>query len=261
MKSYLYVVLPAVAILLIFMNMMFGHELFASSTEQVINKYSIYVHLLPEWKESKNIIFDITNSWYQSEKIKSNTEDKINSHNYNQLQSLNGKTYVELKHAFSDCSDEWKPILYRKAIDTVRHEIEYLQGTQLSDDPSIAIYQNIKNPMYSNLEQENKINGAYAQFIPICTSKNITSYDYSIKTDNDSIGFDVYFVRSIQERSDLFSNQTFDYYDGKDCFGKNKQSYSGTCRNISKDSGLLVIIPDELKPWVTKITINLYEVE
>jgi hypothetical protein len=261
MKSYLYVVLPVVAILLIFMNMLFGHELFASSTEQVINKYSIYVHLQPEWKHSKNIIFDITNSWHQSDQIKSNTEDKINSHNYNQVQSLNEKTYVELKHAFSDCSDKWKPILYRQAVDTIRHEIEYLQGTQLSNDPSISIYPNTENPTYSNLEQENKINGAYAQFIPICSSKNITSYDYSIKTDNDSIGFDVYFVRSIQERSDLFSNQTFDYYEGNDCFGKNKQSFSGTCKNISKNSGLLVIIPDELKPWVTKITINLYEVD
>lgn len=261
MKSYLYVVLPVVAILLIFMNMFFGHELFASSTEQVINKYSIYVHLQPEWKHSKNIIFDITNSWYQSEKIKSSVENKIDFHNYNQLQSLNGKTYVELKHSFSDCSDEWKPILYRKAVDTVRHEIEFLQGNQLSQDPSISIYPDMDNPMYSNLEQETKINGSYAQFIPICTSKNITSYDYSIKTNSDGIGFDVYFVRSIQERSDLFSNQTFDYYDGKDCFGKNKQSYSGTCKNISKNSGLLVIIPDELKQWVTKFTINLYEIE
>lgn len=261
MKSYLFAVLPIVAILLIFTNAFFGHELFASSTEQVINKYSIYVHLQPEWKHSKNIIFDITNSWHKSDQMKSITQEKFDSHNYNQVQSLNGKSYVELKHDFSDCSDEWKPVLYRKAVDTIRHEIEYLQGSQLSDDPSISIYPDTDNPSYSILEQENKINDAYAQFIPICTSKNITSYDYSIRANNAEIGFDVYFVKSIQERNDLFSNQTFDYYESKDCFGQNKQSYSGTCANISKDSGLLVIIPDELKPWVTKVTINLYEVE
>jgi hypothetical protein len=261
MKNYLYAILPIVALLLILTNAFFGHELFASSTEKVINKYSIYVHLQPEWKHQKNIIFDITNSWYKSDKIKSSPENKFDSHNYNQIQFQNGKSYVELKHEFSDCSDEWKPVLYRKAVDTIRHEIEYLQGTQLSEDPSLSIYPDIENPTYSILEQENKIKDSYAQFIPICSSKNITSYDYSIKTDNDDIGFDVYFVKSIQEKSDFFSEQTFDYYENKDCFGQNRQSYSGTCENISKDSGLLVIVPDELKPWVTKFTINLYENE
>lgn len=260
MKTYLYIVLPIVAILVILTNAFFGHELFASSTEQVINKYSIYVHLLPEWKHEKNIIFDITNSWHKIDQIKS-TGDKFELHNYNQILSLNGKSFVELKHAFSDCSDEWKPVLYRKAVDTIRHEIEYLQGSQLSDNPSISIYPDIENASYSSLEQENKINGAYAQFIPICSSKNITSYDYSIKTNNHDIGFDVYFVKSIQETSDLFSDQKFDYFKDKDCFGQNKQSYSGTCENVSKKSGLLVIVPDELKPWVTKFTINLYEKE
>ena len=260
MKNYLYVILPAVAFLLILTNAFFGHELFASSTEQVVNKYSIYVHLEPEWKNSKNILFDVVNSWHKSEQNKSVAHDKFETYNSNQLQSLNGKSYVELKHDFSDCSDEWNPIMYRKIIDTVRHEIEYLQGSQLSADPSISIYPDVENSSYSTLEQKNKIeDGAYAQFIPICTSKDITNYDYSVKTNNADIGFDVYFVESIQERDDFFSEESFDYYEG--CFAQNKQSYSGTCKNVSKNGGLLAIIPAELNPWVTTITVNLYEEE
>ena len=261
MKWYLFVAIACAAFVIIFANAFFGHELFAS-TEQVSNKYSVYVHLQPEWNSyPKNIIFEVTNSWF-----KKNTSDaeqlSIQNHNMNQLSQLNGKSFVELKHEFSDCEGEWKPIIYRKAIDTVRHEIEYVQGSQLSSDSSISVYPNHKNPNYSNSEQEEKISDSFAQFIPVCSSKDKTSYDFSIKTNNPKIGFDVYFVNSLQERENFFNEkQSFEFYQSKGCFAKNMQSYSGSCENISKNSGLLIIIPDELKPWVTKIIVNLYEVE
>jgi hypothetical protein len=261
MKNYLYVILLVLAFLLILTNAFFGHELLASSTEQVAHKYSIYVHLQPEWNNSKNILFDITNSWHNLEKSEFDMKDKLEFHNSNQLQYLNGRSYVELKHEFSNCDEEWKPILYRKAVDTVRNEIEYLQGTQISADPSVTIYPDIDNIAYSNSEQENKIQNAYAQFIPICTLKDNTTYDYSIKSNNEDIGFDVYFVPSIQERDDFFSEKDFDYYQKDGCFGLNKNSFSGTCKNISKNSGLLVVIPSELNLWVTKVTIHLNEIE
>ncbi len=231
--------------------------LFESNTEQVANKYSIYVHLQPEWNSNpKNLIFDVTNSWY-----KTTTEKNIDSdstYNTNQLQYINGKSYVELKHDFSDCQDEWTPILYRKAIDTVRHEIEYLQGEQLSTNPEISIYPDVTNSNYDLAMQQQKIKDGYTQFIPICTSNEKTSYDFSIKIDNDDLGFDVYFVSSEDQRNNFYSSN-FNYYKQPECFAENKKSFSGTCNNVEKNSGLLVVIPDELKPWVTKITVNLYE--
>lgn len=262
MKPIFYMILPVIAFSIIFVNVFFGHLIFASESNQVINKYTVYVHLLSEWdSDSKNIIFDVTNSWY-----KSNKENNVNhifnaefkEYNTNQLQKINDKSYVELKHEFSDCQEEWQPMLYRKAVDTIRHEIEYVQGQQLSSDPSVSIYPNIENKNYDNLEQQSKIKNGYAQFFPICTSKEITSYDYSIKTDNKDLGFDVYFVSSSIQREN-FGNSEFNSYTESSCYGQNKQSYSGTCKNIQKDSGLLVIFPDELKPWITKVTINLYE--
>ena len=262
MKPIFYMILPVIAFSIIFVNAFFGHLIFESESNQVVNKYTVYVHLLSEWdSDSKNIIFDITNSWYKSDKdenINPVFDAESKEYNTNQLQKINDKSYVELKHEFSDCQEEWQPMLYRKAVDTIRHEIEYVQGQQLSSDPSVSVYPNIENKNYDNSEQQSKIKNGYAQFFPICTSKEITSYDYSIKTDNKDLGFDVYFVSSSLQREN-FGNSEFNSYTESSCYGQNKQSYSGTCKNIQKDSGLLVIFPDELKPWTTKVTINLYE--
>ena len=263
MKKYLYVVIPVSAFLLILANMLFGHQLFISDTEQVANKYSVYVHLQPEWNSSnKNMLFEVTNSWHKSKQENKNPafHAKDIQYNSNNLLYINGKSFVELKHSFSDCQEEWQPMLYRKAIDTLRHEIEYMQGSELSTNPDISIYPDMENYVYGNVEQKQKIKHGYAQFLPICSMNDKTSYDYSIKTDNENIGFDVYFVDSSQELYDFFDDQhTFDYYNDKNCFAHNKQSYSRTCTNVSKYGGLLIVVPDELHPWVTKFTINLYE--
>ena len=262
MNKILYAIIPIIAFSIIFVNAFYGHLIFVSDTQEVINKYSVYVHLLPEWNsDSKNIIFDVTNTWHKSDKINNvnlvfDAESK--EYNVNQIQTSNGKSYVELKHEFSDCEEEWQPMLYRKAMDTVRHEIEFVQGQQLSIDPSVSVYPDIENKNYDNSEQQSRIKNGFVQFFPICTSKDITSYDYSVKTDNKDLGFDVYFVSSEIQREN-FVRGDLDYYIESGCYGQNKQSYSGTCNNIQKDSGLLVIFPDNLNPWVTKVTVNLYE--
>src|SRR3989338_3264996 len=104
MKTIFYIILPIFAFLLILTNALYGHLLFVT-TEYATTKYSIYVHLQPEWdSSSKNIIFDVTNSWYKSEDNKNNNVvDSSKEYNSNQLQSFNGKSYVELKHSFSNC--------------------------------------------------------------------------------------------------------------------------------------------------------------
>jgi hypothetical protein len=260
LKTIFYVIIPVIAILLILTNALYGHLLFSPTTDLVTNKYSIYVHLEPDWKsDSKNIIFEITNLWY---KLKNeNVNNFVNDHstyNPNKINSIQNKSFVELKHSFSDCQNEWQPVLYRKVVDNVRNEIEYLQGKQLSPNPDFPIFPEIENTSYDKSQQKIKIKKGYAQFIPICTSKDSTSYEYSIKTNNESIGFDVYFVSSNLER-ERFSSNDFEYYEQVGCFGQNKQSFAGICNKVKKDGGLLIILPDELNPWVTNVTVNLYE--
>ena len=262
MKKTLYVIIPIIAFCIIFVNAFFGHLIFVSETQEVLNKYSVYVHLLSEWKsDSKNVIFDVTNSWHKSNKpnnVNHVFDAESKEYNINQLHETNGKSFVELKHEFSDCQEEWQPMLYRKVVDAVRHEIEYVQGKQLSTDPSVSVYPDVENKNYDNIEQQLKIQDGFAQFFPICTSKDTTSYDYSVKTDNKDLGFDVYFVSSSLQREN-FSDSKFNHYSGTGCYGQNKLSYSGTCNNVGKNSGLLVVFPDDLIPWTTKVKVNLYE--
>ena len=105
MKKILYVVIPVIAFSIIFVNAFFGHLIFSSETQQVVNKYSVYVHLLSDWQsDSKNIVFDVSNSWHKSDKrndVNHVFDAESKEYNTNQLQEINGKSFVELKHEFS----------------------------------------------------------------------------------------------------------------------------------------------------------------
>jgi len=269
MKTIFYVIIPSVAFILILLNALFGHLLFDSPYGQDINKYSIYIHLQSDWKSYPgNIFYEITDVWskpeseYDSKTFNydpSISVTLVSDHNYNELQFQNQKSYVELKHEFSNCETSWKPILYRHAIDSVRNYVEYLQGNQLNNDPYVQIFPDITNKQYGVIEHQELIKQGFIQFIPICTAKNSTSYDYSVSINDENIGFDVYFVSSKDQLDNYLKNQTFEFYTEKNCFATNKQSFSGTCNNISSEAGLLIMLPDQLNLSVTKIKVNLHE--
>jgi len=267
MKKKFYIILPIIAFSIIFINAFFGHLIFDFGYDQDVNKYSNYIHLQPEWKSyPRNIIFDVTTVWTNSKSSENDPfyEAEIDvrlktEYNPNELQYVNGKPYVELKHEFSDCKNEWKPIAYRHTVDTVRSWFNHLIGLQLNSDPYIVVYPKITNEKYSVSEQKTKLESGYSHFIPICTTKDVTSYDYSIKINDEKLGFDVYFVPSIEDLDNYYQNTNFNYYQKDGCFGNNLQSFSGSCDNVEKNSGLLIIVPDELHHPVTKIAVNLHE--
>jgi hypothetical protein len=261
MKKIYYGILPAVAFLLILTNAFYGHILFVSASEHVVNKYEVYVHLQPEWDVyQKNILFDITNSWYNTESSQKKHETNVDDHTFNELQYIEDKSYVELNPW--NCQGTWQPILYKKAIDSLRNEIELLQGKQLISDSVVSMYPNIENKSYDKDEQQLKIKNGFSKFIPICTSKENTSYDYSVKINSNDVGFDVYFVSSkIQQNNFHDLKNNFEFYSTDSCYAKNKKSFSGTCNNIGKNSGLLIIIPNELDRPLTNISVGLKEKE
>ena len=259
MKSIFYVIIPVIAFVLILSNAFFGHLIFDTPYDQDINKYSIYVHLQEEWNSYPgNILFDITNVWSNPNSNQnihsSNPEDisTLTSYNSNQLQYQNEKPYVELKHEFSNCESNWKPILYRYAIDTIRSKIEFAQGTQLNDDPYVSVFPNVAIGKQAATTY-------YTQFIPICTSKENTSYEYSISINDKNAWFHVYFVDSKDQLDNYLDSETFSYYLQDSCSAHNYQSYSGVCNNVGKDSGLLIAIPDNLNKSLTKVKVNLHE--
>lgn len=223
--------------------------------EQKINKYSIYIHLQEDWKSyPSNLHFEIINVWSNQFKNSQYTHVEVTkpeNFNYNQLLHQKQREYVELKHEFSDCKTNWKPILYRYVLDTIRSNMQYWSGERLSPDPYVQKYPDIK-------QKSTKQDEHFAQFIPICTNKEITNYEYSVKIDAE-IGFDVYFVPSVNEFQNFVGEKDFEYYKNDGCYGRNFQSFSGTCLNIKSTSGLLLLIPDDLNSSLTKITISLHE--
>jgi len=265
LKQKKFIIIPIVVFLIIFVNAFFGHLIFDLGPEQDVNKYSSYIHLQPDWSSYPlNIIFYVTTVWSNPDSDSSPYYDDTiavtlkTEYNQNELRYLYGKSYVELNHEFSDCQNIWKPLLYRYALDSINHQFDTLTGKQLGPEPYIVQYPLIPNNAYTTSEQKVKLESGYSQFIPICTSKDSTSYDYSVKINDKKLGFDVYFVTSSSQRENYHQNfDDFSFYPS--CFGENFKQFSGTCENVSPESGLLIIIPDELNSSVTKITVNLHE--
>jgi hypothetical protein len=230
--------------------------------QQAINKQSVYVHLQPEWNSYPgNIVYDITNVWTQTENRQLGSKERLEmskNTNVDELRYVHEKSYILVQHDNTNCHDSWEPHYARFGADVIRHQIEYLTGLQSSPDPNITLYTPIPSKQ-DPTEHESQINLGYSQFIPICTEKNITSFDYSVRINDNSVGFDVYFVPSIQEQANYDQNKKFQYYETGQCFGKNYASFSGTCYDVGKDAGLLVVIPDNLSLPLTKIDVWLYE--
>jgi hypothetical protein len=269
MKRIFYFIIPVIAFALILSNALLGHLIFDSSYDQNINKYSIYVHLQSDWKSSPgNILFDITNVWSnpnpesdtKSFPISSSDISSLTDYNSNQLQYQHQKSFVELQHEFSDCSLNWKPISYRYAIDSLRNKIELIQGTQLNDDPYVSLFPNIQNGKYDIENQIKLVKEGYVQFIPICTVSESTSYEYAVSLNDENIAFDVYFIPSKNEMTNYLNSDSFRFYTQDGCSAQNYHSFSGICENVGKDSGLLIVLPDNLELALTKVKISIHEV-
>ena len=260
-------IFAGIAFAAILSNALFGHLLYDSPYDQDINKYSVYVHLKPEWKSYPgNILYEITNVWSNPDP-KGNTfhydpsieTSLVTDHNYNQLQFQNQKSFVELKHEFSDCQSSWKPILYRYAIDSLRSNLDSLLGKQLNNDPYVQIFPDIQNEKSDSIKNQKLTRQEFVQFIPICTEKQTTSYDFSVSINDDSESFDVYFVDSKEQMDNYLKNESFSFYMQDDCYAINYQSFSGTCSNVGPEAGLLIVLPDNLKLSLTKVRINIHE--
>jgi hypothetical protein len=255
----IFLILPVLAFAILLLNGFFGHSLFTTPYDQDINKYSIYVHFQEEWNSfPSNILFEVTNVWSNpnfNDQIYSTDFSNVSdfdNYNSNNLQFQHNRGYVELKHQFSDCNSSWKPMSYRYAIDTVRNQIELIQGTELDSDTYVSIFPNIKS--INSFESD-----FYVQFIPICTDKKITSYEYSVSIDDENSWVNVYFVDSKKQFQNYMNSEKFNFYTNDGCFGKNYHSFSGICDNVNPESGLLIMIPDNLHRSLTKIKINLHE--
>jgi len=100
---------------------------------------------------------------------------------------------------------------------------------------------------------------SYVQFIPLYTSRENTSYEYSISIDDKNAWFDAYFVPSKEQLGNYLTSDAFYHYPDNNCFANSYQSFTGICNDVGKNSGLLIVIPDSLDKSLTKVRVNLHE--
>jgi len=220
----IFLILPMLAFVVLILNGFFGHSLFASPYEQDINKYSIYVHFQEEWNSfPANVLFEITNIWSNP-----NINDQFYSTDFSDVSNFDNYNSNNLQ--FQD----------NRGYVELKH--------QFSDC----------NSSWKPMSYRYAID-FYAQFIPICTDKKVTSYEYSISIDGENSWVDVYFVDSKKQFQNYVNSEKFNFYTNDGCFGKHYHSFSGVCENIAQESGLLILIPDNLERSLTKIKVNLHE--
>ena len=217
------------------------------------NEYANYVHFQPEWKSyPRNLIIDVTTTWdrllipgegEQSDFTKHGAKQRQNG-----LQYINSKPVVALQYDYRDCESQW--FHYAKTgLDFIGYQLDFFRENK-----------SIPNTAYSNESQKQKLQNGFAQFVPICTSKETTNYEYTVSINDQTTGFDVYFVPSYMQQWNYFLySEKFEYYTDEGCYGHNFKKFSGQCQNVDKDGGLLIVIPDELSRPMTKISVKLTE--
>ena len=258
MKARLYVLILSAAFVIILLNALYGHWAFSVVHPESIARYSVYVHLQPEWRSyPASLLFEVTNVWGNGSSTAAEYYElsaESDSHNYNQIRKIWDREFVELKHRFSDCGLNWQPILYRYALDSIQGQFDAASGAAVSDHPYAVMYQN------RTLEDHGADRrSGYLQFIPACSSVQDASYQYSVRTQGAEIPLDVYFVPDAASY-DMFIEDPGSPFHYPGCSARLHTSYSGSCSGISPGSGLLIWVPDELELALTKIIVNLREV-
>lgn len=224
----------------------------AETIEQT-NEYSNYIHFQPEWNSyPRNLIVDVTTTWDREFVSGQNEESDISKHGaknrQNGLQYVNSKPVVSVQFDYMDCQSQW--FHYAKTgLDLLGNNFALFNSEKI-----------LKNSAYSDTDQQLKLENGFAQFVPICTSKDSTNYEYEVSINDNSVGFDVYFVPSYAQQWNFFLfPEHFEHYDSEGCYGHNYQKFTGTCENVAATAGLLIVIPDELSRPMTKITVDMFE--
>ena len=121
------------------------------------------------------------------------------------------------------------------------------------------MYPTALNKEYGIVEITDTTTKNHVLFIPFCTGKNITNLDWHVSSDDPKYGFDVYVVPSEDELNKWEQRQPFSYYKNSGCHKKNMIAVGDSCNNVSRDSGLLILMGNRVSQPLTDLTIKMLE--
>lgn len=242
----------------------------SSSNTQYTQIYNIYVDDLPKWATGAgSVMYDATKSWenanpglkFYKNSSASNADfvvQWVKEFGVEHVGYAYGTKFIEVGLGDSNCDGRWHPYSSKYTAFIMAHEIGHILGKEHDSDPNSLMYPIALNLEYGVVENEFTLTRGYAQFVPLCTIKDITTYDYSVSTSDKKSGFSVYFVPSHNELQKWSKGESFNHYSENSCFGEGYVSYSGTCKGVTKQSGLLVIMDDSTGP-LTKVNVKILE--
>jgi hypothetical protein len=232
---------------------------------------TFYVEPLPNWAYYANDVVDIaTHTWKESninlEFFETSSPSQadfrvqwVKEFGVEHVGYALGSQFIEVGLGDSNCGGNWQPYSETYVANIMIHEVGHILGVEHNNDPSNIMHPIIPYYEYGLIEQNSILAENYAQFIPLCTNRDVTNFDYYVETDDPSYGFSVYFVPSANEFDSLQSTGSFDYFSGNGCHVENMLSVGGSCNNVSSGSGILIVMGDTTTKPLANITIKIEE--
>ena len=218
--------------------------------------YNVYVDPLPEFGSfAQNSVPEALDWWEQKRpdvkfKIVSNPESadftiqwvkdfgtEVIGYAYDDL-------FMEVGLGDSMISEQWYPYSTNYVTDIVKHEVGHILGYDHVNNPQDIMYAVTANIEYGLIELQLDLLPNEAYFMPVFTTKDITTINYQVNSENAEYGFDVYFVPSEADLDKWASDAPFNFYQDKKCFAENVFHTSGVC-DVEFGSGLLIISHEE----------------
>ncbi len=248
-------------------NLVFPQFVYAEEEK----KYYVYAEPLPNWAGyASNVIYEATSAWTNANPnirfYQASTPQQANLHvqwikDYGTTyagEHITGTGVIQVGLGDSNCYGKWEPYSSAMVTRIAEHEIGHFLGLQHSSDSKNIMY-HLTPIQYGTVELDEKLGPSYSWFVPVCTENSVTSFWYEVSSDDQYHGFDVYFVPSIDDYDKAKNGESFQYYLGESCSGKNFVRYSGTCEGVANKSGLLIMMPRELTYPLATVTVKLLE--
>ena len=249
--------------------MVLGVLFFGMDSAFAESKY-IYIDPLPEWADyASSVMYLSTTAWEDANEnlnfyVVENWEDAdfrvqwVKEFGVEHVGYAYGNQFIEVGLGDSNCGNQWNPYSEGYISHIMKHEIGHIFGHEHNDDPDSIMYPVALNLEYGIVEEEYRLTAGYGQFVPFCTIKDFTSYEFSITTNDETYGFDYYVVPSSSEFDKWGNGEAFQHYSNDGCFGEGWLTATGTCEGVSKNGGIMILVDDQLtSPLVTIIVKQL----